>query len=454
MAEVFEQRTFLHDNAADRIIPIGYLSGNPKPKCDCPDQEVYSSNKPHKGDFVAVSDVLSTPGSGVAIPNSRPRYHFLDGLRGLSALYVVLYHTYENALTRSPTPMPAWLLHATRWMSFGHYAVAVFIVLSGYSLMLPVVQSTDGTMPYSVGEFFKRRSRRILPPYYAALLFALLVSGAWIGLQHLLHIHNVGRALTENFDPLNLLTHLLLIHNLTGRYAASINPPAWSVATEWQIYLLFPFLLLPIWRRFGVMVMILTGFGVGLAPHYLLPAASNLDGACFWYTGLFALGMTGAVIGGSRYFPGPLLKTPRVWGAVTALLALSFGVLAAVLPRSLRGGCIDLSPLWLTDLLVGLTSLCLIVYCKRCATEDVSSRRPLILHLLELPALVALGGFSYSLYLIHSPVIGGLWRLLIKLHWSGPKLFVGMLSGVPLIVGFAYLFYLSCERYFLPRKRI
>lgn len=403
---------------------------------------------------MAVSDSLSRPIPGVVSSPSRPRYHFLDGLRGLSALYVVIYHSYENALTRSPTPMPAWLLHATRWMSFGHYAVAVFIVLSGYSLMLPVVQSTEGKMPYGLKEFFIRRSRRILPPYYAALLFALLVSGAWIGLQRLLHVPNVGRSLTENFDPINLLTHLLLIHNLTGRYAASINPPAWSVATEWQIYFLFPFLLLPIWRRFGVTVMILCGFGVGLAPHYLLPATSNWDSACFWYAGLFALGMAGAVIGGSQYFPGPLFKTPRVWGVVTACLALLFVVLAAVLPRSLRGGCIDLSPLWLTDLLIGLMSLCLIVYCKRCATEKISSRRPLILRLLELPALVALGGFSYSLYLIHSPVIGGLWRLLIKLHWSGPKLFAGMLSGVPLIVGFAYLFYMSCERYFLPQKKV
>ena len=52
------------------------------------------------------------------------------------------------------------------------------------------------------------------------------------------------------FEPGVVLSHLLLVHNLDERWIFKVDPPLWSVATEWQIYWLFPGLL-AVWRRHG-----------------------------------------------------------------------------------------------------------------------------------------------------------------------------------------------------------
>ena len=67
----------------------------------------------------------------------------------------------------------------------------------------------------------------------------------------------------------------------------------WSVATEWQIYFIFPLLLLPIWRKWGNGAVIAVAFAVGLAPHYLFHGFADI--AAPWYIGLFTLGLVGAI---------------------------------------------------------------------------------------------------------------------------------------------------------------
>ena len=62
----------------------------------------------------------------------------------------------------------------------GHYVVDLFIVLSGFCLMLPVIRHR-GTLPGNTIIFFKKRIRRILPPYYLAMGFSLLLIITMIG---------------------------------------------------------------------------------------------------------------------------------------------------------------------------------------------------------------------------------------------------------------------------------
>jgi peptidoglycan/LPS O-acetylase OafA/YrhL len=106
----------------------------------------------------------------------RLRLGFLDGLRGLAALYVMFAHVYylqsaEVGRLHWHLPRAVWL--ATGWAAAGRSAVAIFIVLSGFCLMIPVARSADGTISGGVWEYLKRRARRILPPYYAAMAFSL-----------------------------------------------------------------------------------------------------------------------------------------------------------------------------------------------------------------------------------------------------------------------------------------
>ena len=77
------------------------------------------------------------------MPESRLRLEYLDGLRGLAALYVVIHHAYlqsTNSEDRFFLRTP--LNRALHFLDYGHFAVAIFIVLSGYCLMIPLAKIT------------------------------------------------------------------------------------------------------------------------------------------------------------------------------------------------------------------------------------------------------------------------------------------------------------------------
>src|SRR5882724_12742624 len=214
------------------------------------------------------------------------RLEYLDGLRAVAALYVVLFHA-GVGFNSGPLSGVARIVWHT--LVFGHDAVAILIVLSGYCLMLPVARA-EGQLARGLWHYFARRAWRILPPYYAAVLGSLLLLALVPALET-----PTTTIWADSFPAFGLApvgSHLLLIHNLYRSLANRIDGPLWSVATEWQIYFFFPLLLLPIWRRLGAALRVLVGFIVGGSLLWLAPEAA--DTAASWYLGLFALGMGAA----------------------------------------------------------------------------------------------------------------------------------------------------------------
>lgn len=175
---------------------------------------------------VIISSHPNVIANGNGDPAGRLHLGFLDGLRGLAAFYVVCHHF----LAWSSSALPRWAQRAVSWADFGHTAVGIFIVLSGFSLMLPVARSQNGRLRGGVRLYLSRRARRILPPYYAALLLSLLPSALF------------SRPLTLA----SVLSHAVLLHNLDPRWCHDINMALWSVATEWQIYFRLSFAARPL----------------------------------------------------------------------------------------------------------------------------------------------------------------------------------------------------------------
>src|SRR5260221_14573530 len=104
--------------------------------------------------------------SGVERP--RLRFHYLDGIRALAALYVVLYHaTTVKTTDQSALPQPLRFIVAI--LREGHFGVVVFIVLSGFSLMLPIARAGSTELVDGFRRYLRRPARRIMPPYYVAL---------------------------------------------------------------------------------------------------------------------------------------------------------------------------------------------------------------------------------------------------------------------------------------------
>ncbi len=373
----------------------------------------------------------------------RLRLHYLDGLRGLAALYVVLNHCYTQAqYSLFTTSLPMLARMATRLLDFGHLAVDVFIVLSGYCLMLPVVRSADHQSIGSMKKFFQRRTRRILPPYYAAILLCLIIIWCIPGLKQ---GAGVGWDIAlPAFTPGAIISHLLLVHNLSPNWIFKIDYPMWSVATEWQIYFLFPFVMLPVWRRFGIFALLLAVFVFWMAIHIFFH--TRFDGAGLHLASLFSFGMVGAILGFSQE-PKIISWRDRIsWGVCTLVSFLALIGLLYWRPELIEKHTSHI------DLLAGLCATCLIVYCtQHLLRESVS--RPAVLVLLESGFAVGLGRFSYSLYLIHAPVLALCYVVLRRMHLDSVITLAAVIfTGVPLSLLFSYVFFLACERPFLERR--
>ena len=372
---------------------------------------------------------LAAPGE-----RRRIRLEYLDGLRGLSALYVTAFHAWLCWTMSGGYSSLAY--YGSAWISFGRQAVAVFIVLSGYCLMLPVVRAAGQSLPGGVLEYFKRRAWRILPPYYGALVFslaAMAVLPLWINTAN-----SWWGTMEPAFGTGNFIGHVLLVHNLSDQWVYRINSPMWSVAMEWQIYFLFPLVLLSVWRRAGIFALVLTAFAIGLFPVLVL---KKLAWTAPWFVGHFALGMAGAAIGFSPDKVASGLRHRISWGLLAALGTLAFVAISAV---SLRVGLADWKYVFLTDVIVGGATICLMIYCTRFLTDGApDSPRPTVLRVLESPFAAFLGKFSYSLYLIHAPVVGGVHVILRQSGFSSNLLFWGMMFvSVPFSLVVAYGFYL------------
>ena len=141
----------------------------------------------------------------------RIRLRYIDGLRGIAAFVIVLHHTHLRMVeiagpSSGLAQGPLFLLPA-------HCMVTLFVVLSGYSLMLSVLRSNDYQYTGGLKTYAARRCRRILPAYYAALFFSLLpLLPGLLGWPKTHWQSNAPVALTGG----SVWAHLLLIQNLQG----------------------------------------------------------------------------------------------------------------------------------------------------------------------------------------------------------------------------------------------
>jgi peptidoglycan/LPS O-acetylase OafA/YrhL len=377
---------------------------------------------------------------------SKQRLHlaYLDGLRGLAAFYVVLVHCWDSKLVLEP--VWAWVL-VTKFLRYGIFAVVIFIVLSGYCLMLPVVRSRTGSLSGGLRQFFQRRIRRILPPYYAAIVLCMLlgISIQWLQDNNILNWSNEGLDdLNSLFSPVfslnDVLAYVLLIQNF-GLNISKINGPTWTVAVEWQIYFVFAVLLIPIWRRLGSFSTVAIASSLGLALKYLMGEISF--NVCPWFLGLFALGMAAADINFSQKLSLIRLKKTLPWRKLAAIFAFF-----AFLTEWLRFSLITELPEWVVHYCVALATSCFLIYCTKFLTAD--KPLPSVIRFLESKWIVILGGFSYSLYITHAPIVWITYQFLLNKHLS-PTMFTvsWFLIAVPSSLIFAYLFHQVFERPFM-----
>jgi peptidoglycan/LPS O-acetylase OafA/YrhL len=161
-----------------------------------------------------VAIFASVPGTSerkaVSIVYSRQRMPQLDGLRAVAFFSVFLWHA-----VKVPPKLVLWA------------GVDLFFVLSGYLITGILLAAKGQSLSLYFGQFYERRTRRILPPYaiaaiFAAALFPVGLKAAWP--WYTFFVSNVGQAVGANI-PAPMTTF-------------------WSLAVEEQFYLLWPLVVI------------------------------------------------------------------------------------------------------------------------------------------------------------------------------------------------------------------
>ena len=341
-------------------------------------------------------------------PSSRRRLIGLDGIRGLAALFVVLHHCYITSFPGFPANNgPVW----TGWLLYGHLAVLFFIVLSGFSL--GVGPARRGWRLDDLRLYAHRRAWRILPPYWPALLFSVIF--AWTVIPQPGEDRPGGRS---------ILVYGLLVQDVFG--APSPNGAFWSIAIEAQLYLVLPLMLL-ILRRAGVAAMLAAVIVPVLVIGAFGPFVHVVE-MFMRFTPQFAVGFALGMIAAGVLTSERLLLYPWPWLAAGALVP---GIVLIVL----------MGPVWTVghyfwvDLALAPGVAAMIV--------AIAAGRPRpVVRFLDTRPIRSLGGFSYSLYLIHAPVIVAVSSLIVvPLVGHGLLAFaIALLVGVPSALVAARLF--------------
>jgi peptidoglycan/LPS O-acetylase OafA/YrhL len=340
----------------------------------------------------------------------RQRLAGLDGLRGLAALYVVVNHVFLRAFPGYPVDhAPFW----AGWFIYGRFAVVVFIVLSGFSLALSPART--GWRLDGISQFARRRARRILPAYWAALAFSLGV--AW------LIVAQPGHGMP---DAKSVVVNGLLVQNVVG--APSPNAAFWSMAVEAQLYLAFPLLLLMV-RRWGAVVMVaivtLVVATVGIVGPHVAHISTFVIQSPPDLAALFAVGVVSAGIVGAS-------AARRSWPWAWLALAAAAPVLATIW---WQGSVWTLHHLFWVDLALGPAIACLLA--------GLATGHPApLLRLLDARPIRSLGASSYSLYLTHAPIVVIVYEKIVagRVRQGVPAFVVSLALVLPLTIVFARAF--------------
>jgi peptidoglycan/LPS O-acetylase OafA/YrhL len=404
--------------------------------------------------------VAESPGvSDAPVKPSRIHLGFIDALRALAALYVVVGHAFyeldpyqKDLMAAYPKVEKVITFLSIALFRYGHFAVAVFIVISGFCLMLPLARN-DKVQMESIGRFIGRRAWRILPPYYVALAISLTLMIIVPGMNNV--FDGEWANAIPAFQTWTIISHLLLFHHWSDQWIVKIDPPLWSIGVEWQMYFLMPLFFLPLLKKFGRIKMILITAILGIVLTYVRVGWLTKWPSYFHFIALFAAGMATAQI---CFSPSAECRRLRQHLPGSQCFLVLFVLVAALIGFQTRKswqaipfihflGTISWNHLWLMEYLVAACFCSLLIsICQEVQLKPVRW----IKRILHWVPLVFIGHFSYSLYLIHDPILRLVCTAGEHFHFNALSQYIVLFTfGVPFAIFCGYLLYLAVERHFI-----
>lgn len=293
------------------------------------------------------------------IYNYRPE---IDGLRALAIIPVVLYHS------------------GIKLFEGGYVGVDVFFVISGYLITSIIVKDLNQNS-FSIIEFYKRRARRILPALITVSLISIIL--AWY-----LMLPNQMKEFSQSIVSVYIfLSNFFFYKKINYFQSKSDEFPllhTWSLSIEEQFYLVFPFILIFIWKFFFTKRYIL----------FILISLMSFS-LCVFYLQFNAR------------FSFYMLPT-RAWellaGSITALLVLDKRIKENNF-YSILGLILIIYSIFTLDKFSAHPSIITIIPVFGCVLIILFAKnKNFVSQILSSNILVSVGLISYSLYLWHQPL--------------------------------------------------
>ena len=325
----------------------------------------------------------------------------IDGLRAVAVVPVILFHA------------------GFAGFEGGFVGVDVFFVISGY-LITGILIGELATGTFSIARFYERRARRILPALFVVMAACLPFAWLWM-------LPSQMKEFGQSIVATLLFSSNVLFWRQDDYFSASaeLQPllHTWSLSVEEQFYLIFPILLLVLWR-FGrrqalisLVILAVLSFLVSEWASHRLPTAN--------------------------FFLAPMRAWELLAGAICAMVSARrpFGSSSVL---SIAGLAMIIGAILVFDgdtpfpgvyALVPVTGAALILLF---AGHDSLTAR-----LLSRAPLVGLGLISYSAYLWHQPLFA--FARIRSLTEPEPVL-MAALSGFSIVL--AYLTWRFVERPF------
>jgi peptidoglycan/LPS O-acetylase OafA/YrhL len=357
---------------------------------------------------------------------NRPRLAALTSLRFFAALHVVIFHLYTMHITVGP----AWYRNLS---SIGYVGVGLFFVLSGFILVY-----TYAGRSWTARTFWQARIARIYPAY----LFSLFVTA-----PSFFYVTVVLKNLDLTFHTwfkshlfVSWSFPLLLLQSWIPQAALAWNPPAWSLSDEAFFYLLFPLLIL-----------------------WLIRASRRKLAALAFATWLLSLTFS---VSYAFFKPDGVMHVDDQSPYLFWLNVVKFHPLARV-PEFLLGACLgflflrnSIGRKWATSLVLFglLMSVVAVAFSSHIPYTILHDSlltpafgtiiyglalRPSWAGILEIKPMQLLGDSSYSLYLLHSLMIGIYFNPYGGMRYQSLG---GVLLGIGIMLGVSILAYLYIEQ--------
>ena len=316
---------------------------------------------------------------------SSDRILYIDGLRAVAVLSVVVFHAWQYG-GAAGKPLIARLLQ------MGAHGVDLFFVLSGFCLAYPYLRrlGENGSADFSIAAFAAKRISRIMPPYWIAIL--VIVS---LGALNVL----------QRPPPSGEVVLQIFLLDRDVHYVAA---PFWSLPVEFRWYFLFPLALFAFIR----------------APRFVLAAAI---GSYLLYDFSRAnntpdFGTLPAFLGGIWIADLHLKRSPL------QRLALPIFIVYALIAFGVEPD--RLHQFYAVEPLGIMATMAFVM-----AAGIIAPLRALLAH----PALRFVGTASYGIYLMHDPILKQLETVDRVAPW------IAAIAAVVVSLGFSWI----CERPFV-----